>query len=238
MPRENLDQYLDAYRNDPFEHENDMMLNAYVTRCIKYSANRESYLELGIGHGIVLRELSAHFKRVLVLEGALTLVREYADKYENVEVRHIFFEDYETEERFDCIGMGFVLEHVDDPVLLLRKFRGFLTDRGSILIGVPSASSLHRILAVKAGLLDDIRRMSDADMSYGHKRFLTYQDWLAVLEQAGLHAVRAEGLYLKPFASAQIKNLALDPKVFDALVEVARDYPAISNTLFLEAKNV
>ena len=79
MTRENLDQYLDAYRNDPFEHENDMMLNAYVARCIEYSENRDSYLELGIGHGIVLRELSAHYKRVLVLEGAPTLVKEYAD---------------------------------------------------------------------------------------------------------------------------------------------------------------
>ncbi|MGT2489668.1 class I SAM-dependent methyltransferase [Cupriavidus basilensis] len=34
-----------------------------------------------------------------------------------------YFEDFDTDERFDVIVMGFILEHVDDPGLLLARYR-------------------------------------------------------------------------------------------------------------------
>ena len=233
----NLDNYVDTYDNDPFLHENEMMLEQYVSRCIQYRVSNENYLELGIGHGITLDKLSRHFSHITVLEGSPKMVAEYADKYTNVDIHEIFFEDYNTKKKYDNIGMGFVLEHVDDPVILLKRYRNFLTERGSIFIGVPSASSLHRILAVKAGMLDDIQKMSETDIRFGHKRFLTFNDWVAMLRSEGFAIVRAEGLFLKPFTTSQLNSLNLDQRIFDALAGMAREYPQISNTIFLEVKN-
>lgn len=107
-----LDQYLATYANDPFDYENELMLYNYVTRCVNYSSNHENYLELGIGHGITLDISARYFSKVVVLEG---------------------FEKFTSSEKFYNIGMGFVLEHVDDPVCILSKvsaqfLRAYLQD--------------------------------------------------------------------------------------------------------------
>jgi SAM-dependent methyltransferase len=234
---EDLDQYLATYANDPFGYENEMMLYNYATRCVKYSSNRENYLELGIGHGITLGILARNFSKVVVLEGSARLINEYANRFNNVEMHEVYFEKFTTTEKFYNIGMGFVLEHVDDPVCILNKFRQRLTSDGSIFIGVPCASSLHRLLAFKASLMKDIRAMSQVDLDFGHKRFLTYDDWCQLLHNEGFNIVHAEGLYLKPFTTSQISSLKLDPKIYEALASVAIDYPQISNSLFFEVKN-
>ena len=234
---ENLDLYIDIYKHDPFFHENEMMLDNFSSRCIKYSVNKKNFLELGIGHGITLDKLSKYFSKITVLEGSSKLIKQYQGKYDNVEIHETYFELFETTKRFDNIGMGFILEHVDDPGLLLNKYRSFLTDNGSIFIGVPSASSLHRILGVKAGILADLRQLSEVDISFGHKRYLRYQDWVEIFKKEKFRVVRAEGLYLKPLTTGQLKSLNLNPKIFNALVEIAIDYPEISNSLFFEVKN-
>jgi SAM-dependent methyltransferase len=235
--KENLDIYINSYHEDPYIHENELMLDKFSSRCIKYSVNKNNFLELGIGHGITLAKLSKHFSRITVLEGAPKLVKQYQNIYDNIEILETYFEHFETSGRFDNIGMGFILEHVDDPSLLLRKYRNFLAENGSIFIGVPSASSLHRIIGVMIGVLDDLQRLSDVDIGFGHKRYLKYQDWIDLFKKEKLYVTRAEGLYLKPFTSEQIASLNLHPKVFDALTEIAIDYPEISNTLFFELKN-
>lgn len=237
MHQENLEQYLETYRKDPFAFENKIMLHTFSSRCIQYSVSKKNYLELGIGHGITIENLSGYFEKVIVLEASPTLVNQYKNKYDNVELHETYFENFESTQRFDNIGMGFVLEHVDDPAFLLNKYRKFLTKNGSIFIGVPSASSLHRILAFKAGMLKDICQLSDTDINFGHKRYLTYHHWITLLKNEGLRIERVEGLYLKPFSTQQIQGLNLDSRIVDALVDVSKDYPEISNSLFIEVKN-
>lgn len=235
--RERLDACMSAYSNDPFRFENEIMLNRFASCCIERSRKTGSFLELGIGHGITLRRLSRYFSSVLVLEGSPKLARKYKKIYKNVEIQTARFESFDTPQRFDYIGMGFVLEHVDRPDILLKKYRGYLKREGSIFIGVPNAASLHRVLAVHAGMLKDIRQLSEADSKFGHQRYLTFDDWIGLFKKTGLRVVRAEGLYFKPFSTAQLESLRLDPSIHAALSDVAAGYPEISNTLFFEVKN-
>ncbi|TPH17053.1 class I SAM-dependent methyltransferase [Litorilituus lipolyticus] len=235
--KENLEDYLSTYIEDPFAAENKRMLNAYVDRCVKYSSNKEKYLELGIGHGVVLNKLSENFEHTLVIEGAPSLVKEYSDAHPNVSVYETMFEEYEPLEKFNNIGMGFILEHVDDPAQVLTQFRTFLSKQGSIFVGVPSASSLHRMLANRAGLLDDIRMMSETDFKFGHKRFFTFEDWIALFSSLNFNIVRSEGLSLKPFSTSQLESLNLKREVLLALDDIACKYPEMANSLFFELKN-
>jgi len=132
--------------------------------------------------------------------------------------------------------MGFILEHVDDPEFILRKYRALLAPGGAIYAAVPNAASLHRLIAHRAGLLDDLHLMSDADRGFGHKRFLTYDEWMGMFARLGFQVERAEGLYLKPLTTAQLEALNLDLRVFDALAKVATELPRISNACFFVLK--
>ena len=233
---EDLNQYINAYESSPYQEEYVRALRRYVHFCAARKVSEQNFLELGIGHGFTLGTIAAHFKRVLVLEGAAEIVRQAENRYPNVQIIQTYFEDFTTDEKFDHIGVCAVLEHVADPQALLRKYAGFLTPRGKMFVGVPSASSLHRLLALKAGMIADLREMSAIDEGFGHKRSWTYQDWEALIVQSGLTITKAAGLAFKPFSLAQLESLRLSEKVKDAMDEFAEDYPELSNGLFFELR--
>jgi 2-polyprenyl-3-methyl-5-hydroxy-6-metoxy-1,4-benzoquinol methylase len=146
-----------------------------------------------------------------------------------------FFEDYEPQAPLDAVEMGFVLEHVADPGRLLARYAGFLAPGGVVAIAVPNARSLHRLVGQRAGLLDDLFRLSEHDRALGHRRYFDRERLEQLVEAAGLRVLGCEGILLKPLTTGQLKRLALGPEVMRAFCEVARDYPDIANSLYLEA---
>src|SRR6185295_6154980 len=178
MDRENLDSVAEIYSADPFEQENQIHCANYVSKCTQYAGHRDSWLELGLGSGVVLQRLSETFQHVRVLDGSPILVSRYTGRYANVDIVLTYFEEFKTSERFSSIGMGFILEHVDDPATILNMYKNMLVPGGRLFVGVPTASSIHRLLAVRAGLLTNIRAMSETDQRFGHKRYFTFDDWV------------------------------------------------------------
>ncbi len=234
--KENLDVHCNAYIEDPFECENSLTIENLAQKCVSYSLSKSNYLELGLGHGVALKVLAENFESVTALDGSVKMIEKFTNAYKNVQLQHTYFEDYQTENKYDSIGMGFILEHVENPLLILIKYKSFLRGGGSLFIGVPNAASLHRLLALEAGLIDDIHALSTQDIAFGHRRNLTNEEWLALFSEAGYTVQRNEGLYLKPFTTKQIQSLTLDERVYSALGKLAMSYPGISNACFFELK--
>jgi len=232
--KEDLNQYVNTYSDSLYHDENMRGLNCYIKNTIQSVTNFDQFLELGIGHGLVLDTLREKFKQVIVLEGANSLVQEYENKYDNVEIIETYFETFSTEEKFSNIGMGFILEHVDDPAAILKKYAGLLAKNGRIFIGVPSASSMHRILAKKAGMLENLEEMSETDYAFGHKRSWVYEKWHTLLKNTGFKIEKAYGIAFKPFTTDQIDSLNVDPRIMLALDDLSNEYPELANTLFFE----
>lgn len=231
---EDLDTLAGAYVKDPYERENLLTAAAMTERCARYARVREDYLELGVGHGVALDGLARAFGEVVVLEGSGELVRRHQGRHANVRLVQTLFEAWRSDRRWNNIGMGFILEHVEAPTALLRQYRERLAPGGSLFVGVPNARSLHRLLGQRMGLLPDLSLMSDADRALGHRRFLTYHQWLDLFADAGLRVVRAEGLYLKPFTTRQLEQLGLPPVAYAALADLAAEAPTLSNSCFFQ----
>jgi len=134
--------------------------------------------------------------------------------------------------------MGFILEHVDDPLLILRRFRKFLAPGGRMFLAVPNAEVLNRRLGHLAGLLEDITELSENDQLLGHKRYYTVASLNADVAQAGFRVDRLEGIYLKPFTTRQIVSLKLERKVIGAMCSIGVDYPELSCGLLAEISAV
>ena len=148
---------------------------------------------------------------------------------------HSLFEEFYTAEKFDAIEMGFVLEHVDDPLFVVKQFSGFLRPGGSLFVAIPNAKSLHRLVGYHAGLLDNLYLLSEHDLALGHKRYFDLVSLRKLLLESGLKIRGMEGIFLKPFSTEQLKSLALSPGVLSALSSIAVHYPEISNAIFAEA---
>jgi trans-aconitate methyltransferase len=199
-------------------------------------------LSLGIGHQVVLRRLAglvgSGIDHYTIVEGSSARIEELrggGPLGPGAEVVHGYFEDYVPPAPVDVIEMGFVLEHVFDPALVVRRYAGFLAPRGVAAIAVPNARSLHRLVGQRAGLLDDLYRLSAHDLAVGHRRYFDRTQLLALVEGAGLRVTACEGILLKCLTTSQLRQLGLGARVMEAFCSIAEGYPDIANALYLEA---
>ena len=172
---ENLDEYTSEYqKGSDIDIEADLILNWYPDRILKKikSTKNKKLLELGLGHGYTTNKLTKYFKSHTVLEGSSKVIDMFREEYPDNKANIIetFFENYKTNEKFDVIIMGFILEHVDNPKEILESFRPYLKEDGQLFIAVPNAKSMNRRLGLSMGKIDDIYSLNEKDISLGHKR--------------------------------------------------------------------
>jgi SAM-dependent methyltransferase len=236
---EYLDGFVSAYANDSsYTFDNKIMLNWYPERIMSLCSREGRLLELGLGHGFTTKRFSNHFSRHVVIEGSAAVIEQFHSQFPNcdVEVINSYFENFDSEERFDVIVMGFILEHVADPHSILQRYKKFLAPGGRFFVTVPNAESLHRRFGHSAGLLADVLALSECDREQGHLRFYTLGSLTSVLHEAGYRIVRKEGLFLKALTTAQLQSLHLDENIIQAMCLVGIDYPELSNGLLFEAE--
>ena len=234
-----LDRYLTAYGEGfGYAFDNNIILNWYPERIIRLCPASMRLLEFGIGHGYTTDRFSSHFARHLVVDGSASVIRQFREQFPNctTELVEAYFEDFRTDERFDVMVFGFVLEHVDDPQTILRRYREFLVSGGRCFVAVPNGASLHRRFGHAAGLLGDITSLGTGDLELGHQRLYTADSLTNELVRAGYQIVRKEGIFLKPFTTAQLQTLRLDPVILRAMCEVGIHFPELSCALLYEAR--
>ena len=231
-----LDEMKDAY-DEHFVLDNTLMLKWYPHRVVQMATGR-SLLELGLGHGYSTAYFAQHFLPYKVIEGSPEMIRRFRSRFDfgQVDIEQTYFEDFDSSDRFDNVAMGFILEHVDDPVSIVGRFRRFLKPGGSIFIAVPNSESLHRRFGHAAGLLPDIEQLSQADHDFGHRRYFNLRTLTKLVEDQGYSVVKVEGIFLKPITTQQITQLGLTPSILQAMLKVGIDYPELSNAILMQAQ--
>lgn len=234
-----LDIHVRAYEGDlQYDFDNRILLNWYPQRIIGFANDAGSILELGLGHGYTTDIFSKYFNRHVVIEGSEAVIDNFKKKYPycQSEIIETYFEKFETGEKFDVIVLGFILEHVDDPIYILKYFEKFLSPEGKMFVSVPNAEVLNRRLGYLSGMLPNIQSLSENDLILGHKRYYTVKTLTADISSAGYEVVRVEGIYLKPFTTKQIISLELSQSIIDALCLIGIEYPELSCGILAELK--
>lgn len=238
-----IKQELEAYsKTNIYDFDNSIILNDYPNRVIEKlkSEGKDllnlSLLELGLGHGYSTNVLKKHFRKYTVLEGDSRIIEIYKTQYSNtcVDIIHTCFEEFDTDKKYDVIIMGFILEHVDNPVEIIKKYKNMLNANGRIFITVPNAQALNRRIGKEIGMLKDLKQLSQNDIMLGHKRYydvVTLKDDILKSESI---VKSIEGIYLKPFTTAQLMSLDLSPEIYKALCTIGREYPELCLGLLAE----
>jgi 2-polyprenyl-3-methyl-5-hydroxy-6-metoxy-1,4-benzoquinol methylase len=226
-----LDIHVAAYTGENlYDFDNEILLTWYPQRIVMNSKGARSVLELGLGHGFTTNIFSSNFDRHVVLEGSPAVIQNFKEKFPECDAQIVetYFEEFYTEEKFDVIVMGFILEHVDDPFEIISLYKNYLSPSGKIFLAVPNAEVLNRRLGYLAGMLGDMETLSENDLLLGHKRYYTVNSLSTEVDRAGYKIDKMEGIYLKPFTTSQIISLNLGEKIVRALCEVGVDYPELS----------
>lgn len=228
--------------NNIYRDENRLVSNYYTKRIIELVGCRsKKCLELGLGSGATVDILSQHFDKYVVLDGDRTLIERYKKRCPDTtaEIIETYFEDYEMPGGgYDIIVLGHILEHVNDPHQILKKYTRFLLPGGKMYIAVPNAEALNRRVGYETGLLEDICKLSENDIRLGHQRYYTLETLRREImaQDVGLRITREEGIYLKPLTTRQMKSLNLSNEIFEGFFKIGRNYPELCMALLVEVE--
>jgi 2-polyprenyl-3-methyl-5-hydroxy-6-metoxy-1,4-benzoquinol methylase len=224
-----LDDLASAYKEDAeFSLDNKLITSWYPNRVRELSSGT-SILELGIGHGYSNVIFSKLFKRHVILEGSKSLIDYFRNKNLDVtsEIIEVMFEDFNTDEKFDVIALGFVLEHVKDPQTLLKKYKKFLKTTGKIIIAVPNAATLPKRIGIASGMIKNLMKLSKFDKELGHYRLYTVDTLRKLVSESGICEEKIEGIFLKTVTSEQLNKLKLSENILQGMMQVGIAFPEL-----------
>lgn len=213
----------------------DYQLTTYCYQAAKPFFYGKNCLELGPSSGYMTRLLVNDFDRVVAVEGAADLI-EKIDHAPNLEKVCSLFQDFKTDEKFDTIIFNHVLEHIAEPIQLLKQIRTWLAPGGKFIVGVPNARSFHRMAAVKLGLLESIYSLNERDLQLGHERVYDMDMLKAHLTEAGFVISHETGVFLKFLANGQIEKW-FSQEMIQAFYELGKDYPELCAEIMVIASN-
>ena len=193
-------------------------------------------LEMGCATGELTSLLAPLAAEYHVVEGSARNVEVASARNPSVTFTHALWEEYEPDQPFSDVLLVCGLEHVDDPVAILRRAASWLDKAGRLHVIVPNADSLHRHVGVEMGILATTTTLSDSDHRIGHRRVYTLDTLLDDLRRSGLAARAWEGVFLKVLSNRQM--LDWDWELIRALHKVGTRFPAHCAELYVVAEPV
>jgi 2-polyprenyl-3-methyl-5-hydroxy-6-metoxy-1,4-benzoquinol methylase len=208
-----------------------------IARTFAPYLRRGTGLELGCSDGFMTEMLAAKLERLDVVDGSERFLAEARKrKLPNVSFTHALFEEFKSATRYDFIFASYILEHVLDPVAVMRMAREVIKPDGLLMIVVPNARALSRQLALHMGLLKDLKALTENDHNHGHRRVYDRVALNRDIASAGFDVVAQGGIMLKILADFQMDKLIddgmLKQQQLDGLYSLGLEYPDLTGSLF------
>ncbi len=190
------------------------VFNPHVAALIPADAK---VLDVGCATGELGRRFaeSGASARFFGIERDPAMAERAARWYETVAVADIEQDDINLarDERFDIIVCADVLEHMAEPVPVLRHLSEYLAEEGTFLISVPNVAFISVRLSLLLGKFE--YRDSGGIMDRGHVRFFTIESMIQTLAGCGLETRRWHGYSLVRNRYAFLRPLArIWPRLF------------------------
>ena len=236
MTRDYNAEYKDGARK--YAYEFDTILRRYMMRALDPFLPPGRALEMGCYLGDVTEMLAERYTDLTVIEASGELASA-AQKRLGARARFLqgMFETIDVAEQFDAIFLMHTLEHLDDPVQVLRRAGGWLNDSGRLFVVVPNANAPSRQIAVQMGLIPFNSAVTDAEREHGHRRTYSLDTLERDVVGAGLRIVHRGGVFFKPLANYQFDKLAGGDVVSDAYLEgcyrLGMHYPDLCASIYV-----
>ena len=228
-----------------YAYDFDYLHRGYMMRTFDPLLPAGRALEMGCYKGELTRMLAARYADLSVIEAASDLVGVASAAEapgggrlgDRVRFFCSTFEAFTTAERWDAVFLMHTLEHLDDPVAVLRKVNGWLSERGLLFLVVPNANAPSRQIAVKMGLIAHNAAVTEGEARHGHRRTYTFDTLERDARQAGLRVTQRGGVFFKPFANFQfdalMKTDIIDRAYLDGCYELGMQYPDLCASIYL-----
>lgn len=215
------------------------VMHPYLLKAFDPFRRPGSLLELGCHEGEFTRRLLSIFADVTCVEGSSTAIETARGKLgDQATFIHSTFEQARLPRRYDNVVMTHVLEHVADPVAVLRRVNDeWLASGGRFFLACPNANAPSRQIAVKMGLLAHNAAVTAAEAEHGHYRTYTLDTLECDATAAGLKVVHRSGVFFKALANFQWDRLLRTDIVsrdyLDGCYALGQQYPDLCSSIYL-----
>lgn len=196
-------------------------------------------LELGSFRGDFTKRLLPFFADITCVEASDEAVSIAKTAFGNkVKFINSLFEEAVLPGTYNNIILTHVLEHLDNPVGVLKKINDeWLSNNGRLFLVCPNANAPSRQIAVKMGLISHNSAITPAEAEHGHR--ITYS--LDTLERdakaAGLNVIYRSGIFFKALANIQWDKLLntdiISEEYLQGCYQLGQVYPDLCSSIFL-----
>ncbi|OBF81049.1 hypothetical protein A5791_06760 [Mycobacterium sp. 852002-51163_SCH5372311] len=241
-----IESYSRSYRELPFE-----AIQARYRRRVVLQQVAEfrpaSLLEVGCGLRPLFTDLDPAIKVTVVEPSAefASNARELAAGREGTEILESFLEQVAPSLQpggFDLIVLSSLLHEVDEPQQLLQALLPHCHTSSIVHVNVPNAHSLHRMLAVEMGLIEDPFELSSTQKLMQQHSTFDLDSLAKLLSQQGFEVQSSGSYFIKPFTHAQMQDLCdrgfLTEAHLEGLFRLSRRMPDFGSEIYVNATPV
>jgi 2-polyprenyl-3-methyl-5-hydroxy-6-metoxy-1,4-benzoquinol methylase len=216
----------------------DARLRRYMLKTFSPWLRSGTMLEMGCYKGAFTKLLAERCPSLHVVEASRELIDE-ARKHVSPRVtfHESRFETFRPPIHYDSILLIHTLEHLDDPVEVLKQVSTWLSPQGRLIIAVPNANAPSRQLAVKMGLISHHTAVTVAEEAHGHRCTYTLDTLERDVRLAGFSVVSRGGVFFKPLANYQFDSLTqadmMSEAYLDACYELGMVYPDLCASVYV-----
>jgi 2-polyprenyl-3-methyl-5-hydroxy-6-metoxy-1,4-benzoquinol methylase len=236
----NYDQESKDARDHKYAYQFDFdVMHPFMVKAFTPFFRHGNLLELGSFRGDFTKRLMSCFREITCVEAsseAVAIAR--AELGDRAQIIQASFQQVKLSVHYENVVLTHVLEHLDDPVAILRRINDeWLSESGRLFLVCPNAHAPSRQIAVKMELISHNSAVTAAEREHGHR--ITYS--LDTLERdaraAGLRVVYRSGIFFKALANFQWDRLLatdiISKEYLEACYEIGQMYPDLCSSIFL-----
>jgi len=239
IPRNYNDELKDT-DNHKYAYNFDFeIMHPFILRSLQPFFRAGSLLELGSHKGNFTKRLLPFFHDITCLEASAEAIAA-AEKELGSSVKFVnsSFETAILPAQYDNVVMIHVLEHIDDPVMVLKRIqKEWLSEKGRLFLACPNANAPSRQIAVKMGLISSNSAVTAAEREHGHRVTYSLDTLERDVKAAGLKVIQRSGVFFKALANFQWDRLLntdiISPEYLEGCYQLGQQYPDLCSSIFL-----
>ena len=215
------------------------VMHPFMIRTFSPFFNQGNILELGSFKGDFTKRLVPHFKEITCVEASSEAIIIAKEKLlDQADFVNSTFESVNLQCKYDNIIITHVLEHLDDPVAVMKRINNeWLSDTGRLFLVCPNANAPSRQIAVKMGLISHNSAVTPAEAEHGHRITYTLDTLERDAKASGLKIVHRSGIFFKALANFQwdklLKTDIVSPEYLEGCYQLGQQYPDLCSSIFL-----
>ncbi len=240
-----IDKYANDYCQEPCEAIQVKYRRKKILEVMKKYSHKV-ILEIGCGTEPLFEYINDYEKMVIVEPSKEFYERaEARAEKKNAVILNGFLEDKVRDIKklgleFDYIVASSLLHEVENPGMLLDSIGELCSDKTVVHINVPNAYSIHRLLALEMGLIDNVHDLSELQIKMQRNRVFDIRSLIDIVEKSQFEVIESGSYFPKFFSARQMESILesniVSEEIFEGLDKMITYMPDNGSEIYVQAK--